>query len=399
MDLDSYLRSHRLDSERLAAFIREKFNPVDGEVIYVTGSLLEGLGNRQSDLDVYLLTDREMGDRLINDSLAVFSLDGATVDIEVVSRCKVDEMLARLASLPSDEPRDHRISATAFTPTELKFLHNLRIGLPLGNEVDFQEVVSKVDARRLSRVLFDHALAWMDSLHVDIIGLLEVRDYSSARFLLQHFLSYLAAALLAATGNTNPAEKWRIRKLMDLQLSTNGFCLPGGLEMADAVAALDGLYLRCESDRRSVHDQLGRLLQLAYIIVPWGQRRFFANESLLPVVEIKTNRLMMPDVSELDERNLAHTVLGKLELSCRIRYGDGKYVLSVIGEGGTIALNEFAYELLLYFDGVTFESQVIHILSTLTSAPPVDLADAIRDFQLVLESRGLIQSLENEVVS
>jgi len=53
MRLHDYLRCYELDLERFKTLVCERLEPAQNEVLYVTGSLVEGLGNRYSDLDVY----------------------------------------------------------------------------------------------------------------------------------------------------------------------------------------------------------------------------------------------------------------------------------------------------------------------------------------------------------
>ncbi|GGY26836.1 PqqD family protein [Paludibacterium paludis] len=396
MRLSDYLRSHRLDMTRLEAFVREQFAPLPDEPVYLTGSLVEGLGNRRSDLDVYLLTDRGMPSTLINGSMAIMALERTTVDLEVISPARVDALLARLASLPSNEMRDQRVSATAFAPAELKFLHNLRIGAPICNEDAFRRIASQVEGRRLARLLFDHAVAWINSLHVDILGLIEDRDHASARHLLHHYLGHLAAAFLAANGNTNPAEKWRVRKLAGLALGGGRAAMPGGASVAGMARSFQALHIACEADAASVRREFGRIARMGHAIIPWGQRRFLENAALEPQPEPPED--FPPAAHHHSGHDATEAPLEPLELDCHLRYaGNGDYVLTAIDDGTTLTLNESGYELLLRFDGRTSRREAVRSLAGLTRASPREMAGTLDDFQLLLETRGLIQPLASEV--
>lgn len=391
MFLETFLQRHQLDVDRLTSAVREHLAPANGEVCYVTGSLVEGLGNYRSDIDVYLLTERDLSDRLLGGTMTMLALGNSALDIEVKSPRLVETLLARLADLPSDQVRDHRVSALAFSPAELKFLHNLRISAPLGNEAAHRAVIDRIDTRSLSRILFDYSVAWADTLHTDLLGLIEEGDYLSARHLLLQYLGHLAGAFLAATGNTNPADKWRVRKLTQLEQSSCTEPLPGGLDIARTAAAFQSLYLTCEANGRAVRAQLSRILKLAYAIIPWGQRRFLSGEPLTPKPgDASQPRIVPPPPSP--DRN-GDEILRPLMIGCRVRYAGGGYALTAIDHPAIFNLNDLAYELLLHFDGSTTTDDAVRHLGLITPASPEEIADTVRDFRLVLESRGLTQLL------
>jgi hypothetical protein len=389
MFLDTFLRRHRLTPGDLAAAVREHLAPAGGEACYVTGSLVEGLGNGRSDIDVYLVTDRDLSDRLLSGKVAILPLGSAALDLEVLSRARVETLLERLAQFPSDQARDHRISALAFSQPELKFLHNLAIGTALVNERAHRGLVSRVDARAIARIHFDYSLAWADTLHTDLLGLLEERDHASARYLLASFAGHVAAMFLAATGNTNPAEKWRVRKLAALAQSGADERLPGGRDVASTAAAFESLCVSCEANGPAVRAQFARMLRIAYAVIPWGQRRFLSGEPLAP--KRNGERRALPDrhggSAGSDE------ILRPLTPGCRIRYADGAYTLTDADTPMVLTFNELAYELLLQFDGTITTCDAVSRLAAITDASPVDVASSVRDLQLVLESRGLTQLL------
>jgi len=389
MFLDTFLRRHRLTPGDLAAAVSEHLAPAGDEACYVTGSLVEGLGNGRSDIDVYLVTDRDLSDRLLSGKVAILPLGNAALDLEVLSRARVETLLDRLEQFPSDQARDHRISALAFSQPELKFLHNLAIGTPLVNERAHRELVSHVDARALARILFDYSLAWADTLHTDLLGLLEDRDHASARYLVATFAGHVAAMFLAATGNTNPAEKWRVRKLAALAQSGADERLPGGRDLASTAAAFESLCVSGEANGPAVRTQFARMLRLAYAVIPWAQRRFLSGEPLAPKRDGERRALPGRDGGSAG----AQEILRPLTLGCRIRYADGAYTLTDADTPIVLTFNELAYELLLQFDGTITTRDAVHRLAAITDAPPADVAGSVRDFQLVLESRGLTQLL------
>ncbi|HYX72413.1 MAG TPA: hypothetical protein VE732_06555 [Nitrososphaera sp.] len=400
MFIDSYLRSHGTNLSQLTALVKEYLNPEEPEIIYFTGSLVEGLGNFKSDIDIYLISDRDFNDRLTCDSIIIITLATCFIDVEILSFDQVNKLVERLNKFPSNEERDQR-TTLAFTLPELKFLHNLRIAQPLFGEASFFELTSKVNKEALSRILFDRSIVSADSLQIDILGLIEDGDSLSARYLLGHYLGHLCSAFLSALGDTNPAEKWRVRKLNELRRADVSVPLPRRKSFDEIVDMFSNLHVQCEPNLIAVKDAFSQMLHLSRLIIPWGQSRFLSGTSLRAhsyqsVAEVNHQRITEDRQGGAEEMlfdlsiNESKAVLPQLNLNCRIRYNNQDFKLSHLHSTKTFNINWLAYELLLLFNGSTTLEEAVRHLKGISPAANHEILDTIYDFKTFLQHYDFI---------
>jgi len=382
MDLATYLRHHGGDEGQLLTALAAVAPPGEDDIVYLSGSLIEGMGNHRSDLDVYcLLADPSArpAEATFGD-VAIRLIEGLAVDIEMPPLAKVRDLMNRLAGFPSHTARDGRVSATAFSPGEIKLLHNLGVGRPLRGRERFEALRATLDPRALSRIGFDYASAYLDLLHADILGMIEVEQFEGARHLLRAYRMHLAGALLAACGETNPAEKWRSLKLRTLQAWCAGLALPGDQSLG---AFVEGWFALDETIGQEPPAQsLGRLLHMTYALVPWALDRFYGGGVLAPEA---ARGIDAPARSEGSEPPLP-----ALRLDCRLgRDGRGIWV-TAIRSPDVLYINTLAHEAVLSFDGRTPALEARRRIAARSPAEPYELDGSITDLKAVLTDHALI---------
>jgi len=395
MLLDTYLSFHGTNLSELTKLVQEQLSPQPRELIYLTGSLVEGSGNFRSDIDIYLISDRDFSERFTCASVIIIPFATCPVDVEVLSFARVNELIDRLQKFPSGEERDPR-EALAFSLPEIKFLHNLLIAKPLFSEKAFLDLVGGVDKRNLSRIIFDRSTVGVSSVYIDILGLIEDADYLSARYLLNQLLGYLGSAFLAALGNTNPAEKWMVRKLSEFKNSSARECLPQRGTVGSVAAMFSDLYIQCDPTAYSVKTELARIIRLSNVVIPWGQRRFLANDLLQPCHHQHSSEAityaadedhcdnaegLLQDTSYYEDE----TLLPQLDLNCRIQYDPQGYRMSHLYSTKTVYINEAAYELLLCFNGNTTVAEAAALLKSFCPASSHEIIATINDFKSFLQ--------------
>lgn len=344
MDLSSYLRFHRVEECDFMSALRDVIVEVPGGALALAGSLIEGTGNHRSDIDAYVIAPVPDDGRLSFSAVQVVAIRGLMVDIEYVDPVALRRLTDTLAMFPSTEIRDQRPSATALSMAEAKVLHNLLLAHPIYGADVWCDKIRAIDAPSLARLLFDFCSVSIDMIQEDTLGFLEVGDSESGRTLLRMLRQYLGGAMLAAFGETNPAEKWRSLKLRRLKATHGDTCLPGGRSLRDAVD------FWCDADaaiaREEPSTMLADLLQLADAVLPWALERFHSGLPLgvvLPTV---------PSQSSANE-GADSPVLPALSLDTRIRRDEQGIWISRIGSPRRIYVNDLGYELLLQFNGHT----------------------------------------------
>lgn len=383
MDLSGYLRFHRVQESAWMAALDEVVADIPDGALALAGSLIEGIGNARSDIDVYLVAASPDDGRLSFGDAQVVAVGGLVVDIEYVDPARLRRLTDTLARFPSDEVRNQRPSAVALTLAEIKILHNLRVARPVRGEDAWRETVRAIDARGLARLLFDFCAVSIDMTQEDAVGFLEAEDPESAIALLRMLRQHLAGALLAAFGETNPAEKWRSLKLRSLAQTHGALRLPGGRSVSGAVAFLRDAdaAIGVESPVR----MLTELLQLAHAVLPWGLARF---ESGIALDDVPVDAAAEPVVTDADVHS---PPLPALTHDTRIRRDAEGIWISRIGSARRIYINAIGHELLLHFDGRTQAGRAASYISAVAGLDREETDRCFRQFATVLSHERMIE--------
>jgi predicted nucleotidyltransferase len=200
-----------------AAVARRYENAVSA---HVCGSLVEGFGNARSDLDVYVFTEgppalpaadsmRYDIDEFVVD---MDYIDNVPVDIECWEIDRVDEVVERLNSCPTDD-WGH---AKSLDIACLQLAHGIRVGCAVRGVERFKQVRTRVDWQHLCQVLFCYFAHDYHNSADDAIGAIDAEDHGAALLMSRMAIGAAMDALLAASGSTNIKSKWRLSKLRQL---------------------------------------------------------------------------------------------------------------------------------------------------------------------------------------
>jgi len=210
------LRSNNID---LNAIVHEYLKPETNASIIVTGSIAEGTGNSESDLDILVLlnSDSEFkaSRNVINleygNSLEVLLYkNGIEINIDYMSRNRLNNLIESFLSIAPAlyDPRDME-SLLIIGWEDLQFLHRLKNGWVIENK--------------------EMAHLWQDEFMVDLLPIYSaVKDYFEGIELLEDAISALSGprrsaiymgrkciefgmfSLLAKNGFTSQSKKWII---------------------------------------------------------------------------------------------------------------------------------------------------------------------------------------------
>ena len=190
----------------------------DRECTFVSGSLIEGLGNAASDLDVYVITDS----RETPPAAMTFRWGSSTVMIDYVGDLRTDvelwpraTVLACAAAIGACAPGDIA-AAAGIEDRELQLAHRLRVGVAVEGAEILAELQAKFDWAHLSRVICNRFLADYNGWAEDASGAVRDGDPGTAMLASRLALGCAVDAHLAASGDTNSKAKWRFKKLQAL---------------------------------------------------------------------------------------------------------------------------------------------------------------------------------------
>lgn len=194
------------------------FGGTEDDLVFLAGSTTDGLANRNSDIDLYVIGDTAVGgsetaarqgektstigyhdDREVN--LCVLEPEGL-VQLKDVFRRSV-------ASLDGDKGIEQLV-----TDDNLKILHRIRTGQPLQRPDLLDGLRADIGTADLSRYLFNaSAIAAVNRL-TDVAGELADGHEQSAQWMFREALVHAGHCALAADGETNPSGKWLVRMLL-----------------------------------------------------------------------------------------------------------------------------------------------------------------------------------------
>ncbi|MBO3747358.1 hypothetical protein J5X84_14875 [Streptosporangiaceae bacterium NEAU-GS5] len=204
MRIDDYLRAGRAVAGRYAP----------GGLVFISGSLVEGIGNVTSDLDVFVVHDGpgeggvDMGDY----SIEIDYTDDVRVDIEIRSA----DQLTKVVKVIGDCPPDDSAAAATIAFEHLKLAHNVRTALPVTGHARLAELQAAFDWEKLARLLAVRFLGEYNASAEDAVGVIQAGDGETALLNSRRALGCAVDACLAANGATNCEPKWRFAKLRAL---------------------------------------------------------------------------------------------------------------------------------------------------------------------------------------
>ena len=204
--------------------------PAEYEAIFVSGSVIEGWGHANSDLDVYVITDHPVvGERVTFEyvrldptdlpSLSVYP-SGRRIDVEYWRPSQIDQLLAKVAELPQLGAQS---AGSDLEWLEIAILDRISVGRALENEPWLEEVKKRVRESAIRAILTSHKFNLADSLFNDASGLLSSGDLESAVLAARRGFDLTIDGLLAACGELAPSHKWRARKMRRAQPAELGW--------------------------------------------------------------------------------------------------------------------------------------------------------------------------------
>lgn len=186
---------------------------------WLSGSLVEGLGNPSSDIDVFAVVPalddaipaiRKGADHFVH----VYFSNSRRIDFEYWSERAIESLRVKLSAAPIGDGTKNLLDY--FSEHEVEFVHRLHIGIPILEEEGFRELQKSFDRSRLIGYLFENKRIYVDDAFDDTVGLMREGHLRSAAFRARVTLDFSVDMLLYAYGISNHKEKHRYRLFLRL---------------------------------------------------------------------------------------------------------------------------------------------------------------------------------------
>ncbi|MDF9302027.1 hypothetical protein P5P81_05600 [Tritonibacter mobilis] len=195
------------------------------DIVILSGTLVEGIGNAHSDLDVYVIGDDLPTAESVGERNYLEVVDGKVrayydylptgsfgFDVEYYSKSELTEMLAQVDDLYARSLKSTKILRQTLVYTVMDALHKVHVGECLCNEHRLRGLVPEDSWRKLSFVLYRNKIGGYPEFK-DIMGAWKSGDFDTALENARTYLLRQAGALCHLTGSTNAKPKWALQML------------------------------------------------------------------------------------------------------------------------------------------------------------------------------------------
>jgi hypothetical protein len=190
------------------------FQPLH-DLILAGGSIVEGLGNKESDIDIFIIhgkqTYRDERNKVRLASRVRRWIDIIHMSVEAVESVH-QQIHKKSATLPPEWGQFPGISLEA-----LDLYHRLSLAVRLNDPILGSDFMPTFDRVVLGRALCLTFLIPARARWVDAVGAFESGQFGQARYVARFCLEYALTSYCALLGETNPSEKWLAAKLARLK--------------------------------------------------------------------------------------------------------------------------------------------------------------------------------------
>lgn len=193
--------------------------PEDIESAWLAGSLVEGLGNPGSDIDIYVIVkDLEVLQHSTKRDeqfhIDIHYFNDRRLDYEYWSVQSISRVNDVLMTLPVNDESKNILDT--FAEHEVDFIHRLYHSVPLINYPKVEDLRRTFSQQRFVRYLMENKRIYIDDAFDDSAGMFEVGHFRSAALRARFTVENAVDMFLYSYGITNPKDKHRIRLLTQL---------------------------------------------------------------------------------------------------------------------------------------------------------------------------------------
>jgi hypothetical protein len=183
--------------------------------VYCSGSCIDGMGNPWSDIDVFVIGDREpigpYAKQASTNATSQHYVRNRRIDFEFWRPREVSALADRLRAL--DVGSGRTIATTAFLWIEECFIHRLRIGVPLLDYDRFARYRALFDFDKFLAYKVEDTIRMLDAALEDLCGMMEVNDVDVALTTAREVVNGAIDAYCHKFGSSDPTRKWRVKHL------------------------------------------------------------------------------------------------------------------------------------------------------------------------------------------
>jgi hypothetical protein len=199
------------------------------DVVVLSGTLLEGIGNLYSDLDLYIIAEelplkgpaglsmqvvREDGRvRRLNEILE--SAANIVLDVQYYTFRELATLARSLNELYAESKRNTRIFRKTLHPDDEDLIHKLLTGTTLQDPTGCFNARAIFDTGKFCFLKYRNEVCGYAEFR-DLVGSWTDRDLDSCLYNIRSYLISQVSGMMFLAGNSNPRPKWFLRRLASL---------------------------------------------------------------------------------------------------------------------------------------------------------------------------------------
>ena len=194
----------------------------DDECLALTGSIVEGLANDESDVDMLYLGNGVLKDKLVMHMDTSFKFgvshdeNGREINVEQLTFADLNDFADRVSRSMEclTDPQKSKEAFAERNESKLKMLHRIKTALPLVNADVLHDWQSRLKLNEFHRFVCLSLVQNLMNQREDIIGEVKAGKIDSAIWMTKcQFAPTLVSSLLASVGETNAHAKWHYQLL------------------------------------------------------------------------------------------------------------------------------------------------------------------------------------------
>lgn len=217
--------------------IIKKLGIPENELVFVGGSLIEGIGNKLSDIDIFVITSdigkikKENLEYEFEDVSFMFEkINGINCDVEIWTFedfSRIVSQINKVDFMSTSNRIMNEIKGIDFSRA-CSLIHRMKHGQCVQNEIMFNEWINKINFEKYHMLKIRYYLANAEAKHDDIIGNLSNESNLTALFVAKEYLIYHAMSLLHAYGVSIDRKKWVFKKIQELSIQHSNIAILSG---------------------------------------------------------------------------------------------------------------------------------------------------------------------------
>ncbi len=226
----------KIDKKEILSFL--EYDKKD--IIFISGSIVEGIGNKYSDLDVYVIKDAflDLNSRKIeyvsNKSKTQFEelSNGIVCDIEYWPLKTVETLISKIRNINIEDlsirTREH-LKIENYSMEELaSFIHRFLNSYPIYNEKEYNSLKEQLHLDKFYKLMTRKYINNMDNVYEDVIGNMENNSTETMLISARNLLFELMNGYIFSEKYTIDRQKW-IFEILD-KISKNNETSKGILD-------------------------------------------------------------------------------------------------------------------------------------------------------------------------